>query len=324
MKKLKSLMVSAIALVLMGAGSVGAEEVRYSLWAKEGEAQHTAALEFKRVLEAESGGKFTVTVYPGNQLGTPKEMLAQLALNTTQIEASGDPGLKEIENLALPFLMKDMANYLAVLDSDVGREWNARLIDRNRVRLIGILPRSPRQISANKTINSMADLKGLKVRVPARDYYVQSFIAFGAKPTPMAFKEVYTGLQTGIVDGQENPIETIWAMKFFEVQESIAMVDYIKKPAWVKISEAFWQGLSEEEQGWIVTAQRASESKVDELLAEQQKALVTKLQQAGIEITYPDREEFRTATQPVRDSLGKETWGEELYREIARIGQLDM
>jgi len=322
MIKLKSLMISALALTL--AGAAGAEEVRYSLWAKEGEAQHTAALEFKRVLEAESDGKFTVTIYPGNQLGTPKEMLAQLALNTTQIEASGDPGLEEIENLALPFLMKDMSNYLAVLDSDVGREWNDRLIDRNKVRLIGILPRSPRQISANRTINSMADLAGLKVRVPARDYYVESFIAFGAKPTPMAFKEVYTGLQTGIVDGQENPIETIWAMKFFEVQESIAMVDYIKKPAWVKVSEAFWQGLTEEEQGWIITAQRASEDMVDELLADQQEALVEKLQQSGIEITYPDREEFRAATQSVRDSIGTETWGEDLYREIVRIGQSNM
>ena len=102
------------------------------------------------------------------------------------------------------------------------------------------------------------------------------------------------------------------------------MVDYIKKPAWVKISESFWQGLTEEEQGWIITAQRASEDMVDELLADQQAALVEKLQQSGIEITYPDREEFRAATQSVRDSIGTETWGEELYREIARIGQLDM
>jgi len=299
-------------------------EVRYSLWAKPGEAQHTAALKFGEVLEKDSGGKFKTTVFPGNQLGTPKEMLEQLAMNTTQVEASGDPGMIELENLALPFLMRDMPNYIAIINSDFGKVWNQRLIDETKVRLLGILPRSPRQISANKIINSMADLKGMKIRVPESEYYVKSFIAFGAKPTPMAFSEVYTSLQTGVVDGQENPIETIWAMKFHEVQKSVAMVDYINKPAWVKISEKFWQKLSEQERGWFIAAQRASEKTVAELLDKQQKDLVGKMKAAGLTITYPDKKEWHAATQSVRDELGKKTWGEELYKKIVAIGQKDM
>lgn len=317
---LKRVMPAVLALAIAGAPAL-AETVRYSLWAKEGEAQYIAALDFKNVLEELSDGAFEVTIYPGNQLGTPKEMLEQLALNTTQIEASGDPGLVEIENLALPYLMNGIGNYLAILDSDIGTQWNKELVDTTGVRLIGILPRSPRQISANVPINSMADLDGLKIRVPERDYYVKSFLAFGAKPTPMAFAEVYSGLQTGVVDGQENPIETIWAMKFFEVQESVAMVDYIEKPAWVKISEMFWQGLSEEEKGWFIEAQRASEAKVNELLEAQQKDLIAQLEDAGVLITYPDKAPFREATEAVREELGIATWGEELYREIVTIGR---
>lgn len=296
-------------------------DVRYSLWAKPGEAQHTATLKFAEVLEKESNGKFKVTVYPGNQLGTPKEMLAQLALNITQIEASGDPGLKEMEMLALPYLMNDMANYTSIIASPVGKTWNERLIKERKVRLLGILPRSPRQISANKVINGVADLKGMKIRVPERDYYVQSFIAFGAKPTPMAFKEVYTSLQTGVVDGQENPIETIWAMKFHEVQKSVAIVDYIKKPAWVKISEPFWQTLSTQDRELFQRAQRASEAVVKELLGKQQKELIAKMEAAGLVITHPDQEEFRRATQIVRDTLGRKTWGEALYKQIVEIGK---
>lgn len=324
-KLLNTSVCAALALGLgLAATGAGAVDVRYSLWAKPGEAQHTAALKFGEVLEKESGGKFKTTVFGGNQLGTPKEMLEQLAMNTTQIEASGDPGLQEIENLALPFLMQDMANYIAILESDVGKVWNQRLIDEARVRLLGILPRSPRQISANKIINSMADMKNLKIRVPERDYYVKSFVAFGAKPTPMAFSEVYTSLQTGVVDGQENPIETIWAMKFHEVQKCVAIVDYINKPSWVKISEKFWQRLSDEERGWILTAQRASEQVVEELLGEQQRELISKMKEAGLTITYPDKDEWREATQWVRDELGTKTWGEDLYKTIAEIGRKDM
>jgi tripartite ATP-independent transporter DctP family solute receptor len=317
---------SAVLACVLGASAAWAQgmEVRYGLWAKQGEAQHVGALKFKEVLEAESGGKFNVIVYPGNQLGTPREMLAQLALNTTQIMASGDPGIKEIEYLALPYLMKGIANYAAVINSPIGEAWNKKLVDQRKVQLLGFLPRSPRQISTNKVINSMADLKGLKLRAPQRDYYVESLTALGAKPTPMAFKEVYTALQTGVVDGQENPIETIYAQKFYEVQKAIAMVDYIDKPAYVMVGDAFWQGLSADDRAHFKTAQAASRALVEGMLPTQQKEFIEKMQAAGITITYPDKAEFIAATQKVRDKLGTDRWGEETYKKVVEIGQKEM
>jgi len=312
--------VAAVAI----SGAAQAVEVRYGLWAKEGEAQHIGALKFKEVLEAESNGKFAVIVYPGNQLGTPREMLAQLALNTTQVMASGDPGIKEIEYLALPYLMKGIANYAAVINSPIGEEWNAKLVDQRKVQLLGFLPRSPRQISTNKVINSMADLEGLKLRAPQRDYYVESLSALGAKPTPMAFKEVYTALQTGVVDGQENPIETIYAQKFYEVQEAIAMVDYIDKPAYVMISDSFWSSLSDEDKALFKKAQAASRTVVEEMLPGQQKEFLAKMEASGVTVTYPDKAEFMAATQSVRDKLGVGIWGEDTYRKVVEIGQKDL
>ena len=320
--RLKTLFATiAAATIGVAATTADALDVRYGLWAKKGEAQYLGAKKFKEVLEAESKGAFKVLIYPGNQLGTPREMLAQLAVDTTQIMASGDPGIKEIEYLALPFLMRGLENYVAVINSPIGDAWNKKLIEQRKVRLLGFLPRSPRQISANRIINGVADLKDMKIRVPERDYYVQSFVAFGAKPTPMAFKEVYTSLQTGVVSGQENPIETIWAMKFHEVQKCVAMVGYIDKPAYAMIGEKFWQARSAEERKWLETAQRASEAVVKELLPKQQKELVEKMKAAGLTITYPDKAEFEKATQVVRDKLGKERWGEELYMKIVEIGQ---
>lgn len=308
--------------IVTGTLAVQAEEIRYGLWAKEGEAQYEGALEFKRVVEENSD--HTVTIYPGNQLGTPREMIAQLALGTTQLMASGDPGIKEIEYLALPYLMKDMANYQAVVESEIGADWNDKLINERQIRLLGFMPRSPRQISANVVINSMSDLKGLKLRAPERDYYVKSLAALGANPTPMAFKEVYTALQTGVVDGQENPIETIYAQKFYEVQKGVAMVDYIVKPAYVMIGESFWSSLDDEEKQLMRDAHAASVSRVNELLPQQQEKYIAEMEAAGVAVTRPDKDEFIEATQSVRDELGTEVWGAEAYGRIVEIGQKDL
>ena len=328
MKKHTFLIYLTVIFVALGICTAGVSaktvELRYGLWAKPGEAQYDAAMKFKEILEKESGGTIKVIVYPGNQLGTPREMLAQLALDTTQICASGDPGIKEVEYLALPFLMNSIKNYSAILNSPIGDKWNDILINKRKVRFLGFLPRSPRQISTNKVVNTMDDMKGLKLRVPERDYYVKSITAFGSKPTPMAFKEVYTALQTGIVDGQENPIETIYAQKFYEVQKCVVMISYIDKPAYVMIGEKFWSARSEKEREWIKKAQAASEEVVMQILPKQQEELIEKMKKSGIVFTYPDKKLFIEATQSVRDELGTKRWGKELYQEIVKIGKQKM
>ncbi len=304
-----------------GCGSDGRIAVRYGLWARPGEAQFVAAEKFKEELESRSSGRFAVSIYPGNQLGTPPEELEQLALNAIQVFASGWAGIDEIEYLALPYLMRSVEGYVSVIEGPIGQQWDDKLVAQSGVRLLGFLARSPRQITANRIVDSMDDLDGLKIRVAQRDYYVQTFLAFGARPTPMAFGEVYTSLQTGVVDGQENPIETIYAQKYFEVQESIAIVDYITKPAYVMVGEPFWRELSDTEREWFRAAQRASESYLVEALPRQQAELLAEMRKAGITITHPDQQSFIDATQEVRDRLGTRVWGEALYREIARIGR---
>lgn len=295
-------------------------ELRFGTWAREGEAQYIAAEKFKQVVEAGSQGRLRVSVYGGNQLGTPAEMLAQLATNTTQVMASGDPGITQIEYLALPYLMRGIGNHLAVLDLPEAARWQEDLVRRRRVRLLGFQPRNPRQISANKVINAIEDLRGLKLRSPERDYYVQSIAALGARPTPMAFSEVYQALQLGVVDGQENPIETIWASKFYEVQKCVAMIDYIDKPAYVMVGERFWSGLSETDRALLRRAEAESRAAASEIMPGQAKEVLDKFRAAGLAVTYPDKGPFIAATQKVRDELGTKIWGAELYRRIVEIG----
>jgi TRAP-type transport system periplasmic protein len=337
-KKFKSLLIGSIAALTMlsacsesknTAGSdAGSEEkeysISYSTWANPGEPAYLGMEKFKEIVEEKTDGNITVELFPGNQLGATAEQMEQVKLGTIEMMSSGDPGMLEIEYLSLPYLMKSNAHWMHVLESKIGKEWNDRLVSDMNVRNIGILPRGPRVISANKELKSPEDMEGLKLRSPARDYYVQTFEALGANPTPMDFGEVYSGLQTGIVDGQENPLETFYAAGFQEVQDYIINSNHMFKPAFVTINEKFFQGLPEEYQDILLEAAKESQAHAEEELAKSEKTMVEELEGAGVTFIDPDVEKFREATQSVRDSLGKEMWGEETYQQIVEMGQADL
>jgi TRAP-type transport system periplasmic protein len=337
-KRFKSLLIGSVAALTMlsacsgskntagsDSGSEGKEHsISYSTWANPGEPAYSGMEKFKEIIEEKTDGSITVELFPGNQLGATAEQMEQVKLGTIEMMSSGDPGMLEIEYLSLPYLMKSNAHWMHVLESEIGQEWNEKLVSDMNVRNIGILPRGPRVISANKEIKTPEDMEGLKLRSPARDYYVQTFEALGANPTPMDFGEVYSGLQTGIVDGQENPLETFYAAGFQEVQDYIINSNHMFKPAFVTINEAFFQGLSEEYQDILLEAAKESQAYAEEELAKSEKTMAEELEGAGVTFIDPDVEKFRESTQSVRDSLGKEMWGEEAYQQIVEMGQADL
>ena len=131
-------------------GSGETYEISYSTWANPGEPAYEGMEKFKEIVEEKTDGNIKVDLFPSNQLGTTEEQMEQVKLGTIQMMSSGNPGLQEIEYLSLPYLMKSNAHWKHVLDSDVGQEWNEKLINEMGIRNIGILPRGPRVISANK------------------------------------------------------------------------------------------------------------------------------------------------------------------------------
>src|SRR6056297_694461 len=294
--------------------------ISYSTWASDGEAAYEGMEKFKEIVETESDGNITVNLFPANQLGKTEEQLEQLALNTIQLMSSGNPGIKELEYLALPYLMDSMDEWTTVLNSKIGQKWNEQLLEAKGIVNIGVLPRSPRIVSVNEEINTPADFAGLKLRVPERDYYVETFKAFGANPTPMDFGEVYSALQTGVVDGQENPIETIYAAGFHEIQDYLIITNHINKPAFVSMNADFFNGLSEEHQDIILNAAEEGRLYARELMLKQMDELEEKMVESGMEVIRPDLEPFKEATQSVRDELGTQVWGEEVYNQIKEIG----
>lgn len=290
--------------------------ISYSTWASDGEAAYEGMEKFKEIVENESDGNITVNLFPSNQLGKTEEQMEQLALNTIQMMSSGNPGIKQLEYLALPYLMDSMDEWNTVLNSEIGAQWNEQLLEEKGIINIGFLPRSPRIVSVNAEINTPADFAGLKLRVPERDYYVETFKAFGANPTPMDFGEVYSALQTGVVSGQENPIETIYAAGFHEIQDYLIITNHIVKPAFVSTNQEFLDSLSPEYKELILSAVEEGQKHAEEIMNAQSKDLEAEMEAAGMTIIRPDLKLFVEITQGVRDTLGTKVWGEETYQAI--------
>ncbi|MCT4564492.1 MAG: TRAP transporter substrate-binding protein [Maledivibacter sp.] len=296
-------------------------EISYSTWASEGEAAYEGMKKFKEIVEEESNNRITVNLFPSSQLGSTEEQHEQLAMNTIQMMSSGNPGIKELEYLALPYLMGSMDGWMEVLSSDIGEKFNKILLEKQGVVNIGFLPRNPRIVSCNKAIHTPEDFKGVKLRTPERDYYVETFKALGANPTPLAFGEVYSALQTGVVDGQENPIETIYSAGFHEIQDYIIITNHIRKPAFVSANNEFILGLSEKDRELVMRACDEGRKYAEELAAEQVVEFRKKIEEAGVKIIEPEIEPFVQATEKVREKLGMEVWGKETYNRIKEIGQ---
>lgn len=302
-----------------GEPAQGSIVIKYSTWANEGEAAYEGMMKFKELVEAGSNGVIKVETYPSNQAGTTNEQVEQLSMNQLQMMSSGDPAIEEIEYLCLPYLFDSLDQYSEFLASDLGQQYIQQGIDERNARVLDTLPRSPRIISSNFAINSLADMKNMKIRAPEKDYYVKTFEALGANPTPMDLGECYSAMQTGVVDGQENPIETIVSYGFQNVNKYLVMSNHMIKPAFVMINNDFFTGLSEEYQQLILDACAESKAAAEEYMESAMEKDLQTCIDAGMTVCYPDLAEFEAATQSVRDELGVKIWGEDGYAAIKEI-----
>jgi TRAP-type C4-dicarboxylate transport system substrate-binding protein len=155
-----------------------------------------------------------------------------------------------------------------------------------------------RQTTSNRAIESMADMEGLRMRTPNVPFLIAYAQNVGATPAPVAFAEVYLALQTNQVDAQENPLPTIEAMRFDEVQSHIAITNHFIASIAMMISDDLWTSLSEEEQGWVMAAVEAGGDVNDSRTVEAEAELLATFEGRGLSVTRPDLAPFRAAMQP--------------------------
>lgn len=291
-------------------------------------AAHSAALDepyqigmadFAKRVGAATGGRVAVAIFPNNQLGNERELIEGLPLGLVDIASPANAVLTnfipDLVTLDLPFLFRDQAHLERVL--------NGPLIDvigeaagKRGYRLLGLYTAGVRHIMTKKTINSVADLKGLKIRTMQNPAHVEAFKALGANPTPLAYGELYGALQSGVVDGAEAANTNYHAQKFFEVAPNWAMVSWTVLISPLIMSETRFKSFPADVQAALLAAGKESAVVERAEYARSDTERLDRLKTSGVKITSPDLAAFRTAVAKVYTDFIKTDTQKKIFEVI--------
>ena len=284
---------------------------------------HQAMVYLGEVLEEKSGGQLTVKIYPSAQLGAEREVLELLQLGSvaiTKVSAAVMEGFaEEYQVLGLPFLFRDKAHAFRVFDGEVGRDI---LLSGERVWLrgLGFYDAGARSFYAKeKPISVPSDLTGMKVRVQKSNTAINMVKAMGGTPTPIPFGEIYTALQSGVVDAAENNPPSLYLSGHYEVCKYYSIDEHTQVPDVLLIGKPAWDGLTEQERAWVQEAADASVVRQHELWRESEEEAMSALKAAGVQINYPDKEPFAADVQGIYAAYRAQPTLNELIQRIQAL-----
>jgi len=221
----------------------------------------------------------------------------------------------------MPYLVKDR-EHMGRIEEKVFWPTMAPLAEEQGYKILAVWENGFRHITNSvRPIETPEDLQGIKLRVPSGEWRVKMFQAYGANPTPMPFSEVFTALQTGVMDGQENPFAQIWSAKFQEVQDYLSLTGHVYTPAYVTVGKQKFESLPPEVQQALTEAAQETQADVYETAAALENDLLTKLEEGGIQVNEADKDAFIAASQPIYDEFSSEVEiGKELIDQSLSLG----
>ncbi len=274
-------------------------------------------------LAEQTGGEVDITVHSRGEMGSERSMFDLMQAGAIEMGVTGSVIVSAVAPeygvLDAPYLFRSPEHLAAVMDGPVGDGLKQAILDRKGIRVIGRMDRAPRHITTGGTeVRSPEDLEGLKIRMREIPVQIQAFRMLGASPVPMAFGEVYTALQTGVLDAQENPMDIIMGTSIYEVQKTVALTGHVREVQWLVVSEAWWSGLDEETRAAIqAAADEAMAWGQSELYAADAEYLKA-AQEAGltiIELTDEERSAFSDKLTELPASF-EDKWLDGLYEQI--------
>ncbi len=313
------ILVTAMAAVMTLAGPASAEKVlSFGYQNNEESFVNKGILEMKSTLEALSGGEMSLELFPNAQLGDFKAMNAQVQGGELDLVVNGYSDMSyvipELNMVGAPYAITDFDHFERVVSGTFGQKMDEKFAAEG-VKVLDIWYFGTRQTTSNKAINSIEDMAGLRLRVPNVPFLIAFAENTGASAAPVAFQEVYLALQTNQVDGQENPLPTIRDMKFYEVQSHVALTNHFIASQSINISLDTWNGLSAQEQAWLMAAIKAGGEHNDKLTRAAEANLIAEFEAAGLTVTQPDTAPFQAAMKPYYDELDAQ-FGEGSMAEI--------
>lgn len=317
MKRFARILALSVGVVFLLTGTLMAAEVTLKLGhiADPQNPYAQGAQKFADLVAEKSGGTIKVEVYPSSQLGNQRDLVEGLTLGTLDLTMTSTAVLgnfhPQIAVFDLPFIFRDREHAFKALDT-VGMEISKDLEEKG-MKVLAFYENGVRNMTNNiRPIRVPEDMKGLKIRVMEQPIYIAMMKALGANPTPMAFGELFTALQKGVVDGQENPAAHIYTKRFFEVQKYISLTEHTYSAEPLVVSMITWNKLTPEQQTIIQEAAEEARDWQRQLAIDLENGYWDKIRESGKSeiITDVDKEAFREATAPVwkdfEDQVGKE------------------
>src|SRR5438034_402499 len=258
---------------------------------------------FAREVEARTGGRYKVQNFYSGALGAERESIEAIQLGTLDLTLTSTGPVPnfvpEVAILDIPFLFRDYAHARAVLDGPIGQELLEKFPAKGMVALAWAENGFRHMTNSKRPVNAPDDLKGLKMRTMENPIHIQAYKQFGILPTPMAFTEVFTALQQGTVDGQENPLSVITAAKLDQVQKNLSLTGHVYSPAVILMNKGQWDKLSEADKLAFLDAAsegvKANRARVDD---DERKAGAA-LRARGMTVAeHVDKAKFQAALAP--------------------------
>ncbi|WP_424931233.1 TRAP transporter substrate-binding protein [Amaricoccus macauensis] len=279
-----------------------AQEVTLKLGhlANEDNPWHQAAVKFGEELASLTEGRMVVEVFPNESLGKEIDLINGMQLGTVDMTITGE----SLQNwapmaalLAVPYAYSSIEHMDEVASGEIGDQIEAQIVEKAQIRPIAYFARGPRNLTSNRPITTPDELDGLKMRVPNVPLFVDVWDALGANPGPMAFSEVFTSLQNGTIDAQENPLALIRSASFYEVQSHVNMTEHVRSWIYLTIAENTWQGLSEEDRAAVMEAATVAQAYERELFQESLDADRAFLEEQGMTFVEVDGAAFQAAAK---------------------------
>jgi len=302
----KVLAATAAATALI-AGTAQAEmKLRFGHVGAPGSLFEASVNAFAECANGKLGDTATVQTFGSSQLGKDQELLQKLKLGQvdfalpSSVMSSVDDTFGVFE---MPYIIKDR-EHMKRVTAEIGDVFQQAAKD-NGFRIIGYFENGFRHITNNvRPINVPSDLDGVKLRTPKGAWRVKMFQLYGANPTPMAFSEVFTALQTGVIDGQENPYAQIASAKFQEVQEYLSITGHVYTPAYVLVSDNHFSGLPQDVQDALTSCGDETRQVVYDKAAQLETDLLKVIKDAGVAVNEADKDAFIEASAPIYEEFG--------------------
>jgi tripartite ATP-independent transporter DctP family solute receptor len=287
-------------------------EIKFGHVGEPGSLFQKSAEEFAKRANAKLGGKAKVVVYGSSQLGGDKEMLQKLKLGTLDMALPSTVMSSEVDLAGvfeMPYLVKDR-EHMKRIEKAVFWPMIEPAIEKKGLKVLAVWENGVRHITNNKhPIKVPADLQGIKLRVPEGKWRVKMFQAYGANPSPMKFSELFTALQTGVMDGQENPFTQIYSAKLQEVQKYLSLSGHVYTPAYVTVGTKRWESLPADVRKVLEDTAKETQAYVYQTAAHDEDELLGKLKAAGMQVNEVDKDAFVKASKSVYDEFGKDVAG---------------